>query len=121
MRLALVFLFCFFAFASEESSFITPAEYAKMLYFNPHGIGCDKCHGANGEGGLIGVYYEYNKASGQDKKLEVIAPNIVGIEPKVFRAALSKSKNFMPSYSLTDDEVAALYMYVNKLYKKAQK
>ena len=40
-------LFCGAAFASD---FITKNEYAKMLYQNPRGIGCDKCHGSGGEG-----------------------------------------------------------------------
>ncbi|BCX79107.1 c-type cytochrome [Campylobacter sp. 19-13652] len=120
MRLVLVFLLCFFVAAAVESSFITPAEYSKMLYFNPHGIGCNKCHGAEGKGSVIGVYYEFDKASGQNKKHEVVAPNIVGISLENFKQALANPKNFMPSYSLTNNEIAALYMYVNKLFKKVE-
>ena len=46
-------LLCSAAFASD---FITKNEYAKMLYQNPRGIGCDKCHGSGGEGSVIAKY-----------------------------------------------------------------
>ncbi len=46
----LILLFCVTIFGAD---FITKTEYAKMLYLNPRGIGCDKCHGAKGEGSLI--------------------------------------------------------------------
>ena len=53
-------LFATFAFCSE---FITKSEYAKMLYQNPRGIGCHKCHGDKGEGALMVKYKAFNKKS----------------------------------------------------------
>lgn len=114
-------LFAFLLFAlAEQASFITPLEYAKMLYFNPHGIGCNNCHGVKGEGGFIASYESFDKKSGKSLKQMLKAPNIVGLDYEKFKKAILNPKSIMPSYSLTDNEIAALYVYINDLFKKAE-
>jgi len=52
------FFLLFPLFLYGESSFITRMEYSSLLYKNPRGIGCNKCHGLKGEGKLIAKYKE---------------------------------------------------------------
>ncbi|CAI6149037.1 MAG: hypothetical protein SPLUMA2_SPLUMAMAG2_00229 [uncultured Sulfurimonas sp.] len=94
------------------SSFITPTEYASQLYKNPRGIGCQKCHGDNGEGKLIAKY----KHKGMDRSFR--APKINTVNYNKFYRALNKRKNGMPRYFLTDKEIAALYLHLHKNDKK---
>lgn len=86
--------------------FITKMEYAKMLYSNPRGIGCDKCHGPKGEGALIATYMV------DGKKKELRAPAINAIEKGQFFKALEKRSDIMPTYFLTRQELESLYYYV---------
>ena len=58
--------------------FISKPEYAQMLYQNPRGIGCDKCHGKKGEGMIIAKY----KHKGKRKILE--APRINNLTKERF-------------------------------------
>ena len=96
------------------ASFITPAEYAAQLYKNPRGIGCQKCHGDNGEGKLIAKY----RAKGKEKSFR--APKINNIKYNDFYHALNRRKKGMPRYFLTDKEVAALYLYLHRNDKKSK-
>lgn len=121
MRHIFVILVFVLSLIALESSFITPSEYAKMLYQNPHGIGCDHCHGINGEGGIIAQYTQYDKKNKKNIKVDIVAPSIVGVDYEKFKNALSNPKSIMPSYSLTNNEAAALYMYVNKLFQKVKR
>ncbi|OQX74186.1 MAG: hypothetical protein B6D59_03295 [Campylobacteraceae bacterium 4484_4] len=91
-----------------SESFLTNDEYAKLLYQNPRGIGCDKCHGPNGEGKVIATYRE----NGIIKALR--APRINNISAKRFYKALQKGGKLMPEYYLTDREKAFLYLYLSK-------
>ncbi|WP_297440423.1 c-type cytochrome [Sulfurimonas sp.] len=97
---------------SATSTFITPMEYASQLYENPRGIGCQKCHGKNGEGKVIATYI-YKK-----KKKSFVGPAINSVSFKDFDKALNKRKKGMPRYYLTNKEVEALYFYLHKNDKK---
>ncbi len=111
-----VFLFLLFCVAIFGADFITKTEYAKMLYLNPRGIGCDKCHGAKGEGSLISKYKHFDKKTNKTVDDELRAPKINDIEFESFKAALTKPKGVMPSYFLTDEETTILYEYItNKI------
>lgn len=88
--------------------FITKNEYAKLLYSNPRGIGCNKCHGEFGEGSIIANYVH----KGENRQL--IAPKINNISKDKFVDALKNSKSVMPNYSLTDEEIDSLYSYVKE-------
>jgi len=87
--------------------FIDRTDYAKLLYSNPRGIGCDKCHGADAKGNSIALY----KQKGSTKAL--IAPPINNLNKTKFFAALNNSKSVMPKYSLTLEELESLYEYVS--------
>ena len=94
------------------SSFITPTEYASQLYKNPRGIGCNHCHGEDGEGKLIAKY----KHKGVQKEFR--GPKINLISYSEFYKALNKRKNGMPRYFLTDKEIEALYLHLHNNEKR---
>jgi len=101
-----IFLILLFITSIFAEDFITKMEYAKMLYFNPRGIGCNLCHGKKGKGSVIARYKEKGKA----KVLK--APAIVDLSLSEFSKSLKKSHRVMPTYFLTDKEIAILYFYV---------
>ena len=114
----LILLFCMAIFGAD---FITKTEYAKMLYLNPRGIGCDKCHGAKGEGSLISKYKHFDKKANKTVDDELRAPKINDIDFESFKAALTKPKGVMPSYFLTDEETTILYEYITNQMKPPAK
>jgi hypothetical protein len=89
-----------------KAGFITKDEYAKMLYQNPRGIGCNNCHGEDGEGMVMSIYIK----DGIEKELK--APQINNIGMKRFLKAFQKRSNLMPVYFLTQKEKAYLYYYL---------
>ena len=114
----MILLFCVAIFGAD---FITKTEYAKMLYLNPRGIGCDKCHGAKGEGSLISKYKHFDKKTNKTVDDELRAPKINDIDFESFKAALTKPKGVMPSYFLTDEETTILYEYITNQMKPPAK
>lgn len=114
----LILLFCVVIFGAD---FITKTEYAKMLYLNPRGIGCDKCHGAKGEGSLISKYKHFDKKANKTVDDELRAPKINDIDFESFKAAPTKPKGVMPSYFLTDEETTILYEYITNQMKPPAK
>ncbi len=104
---------CFFLLLSlKAEDFITKLEYAKMLYSNPRGIGCDKCHGKKGEGKIIARY----KHKGKKKVLK--APAINSLSKSNFIKALQKRHKVMPTYFLTKKEIDSLYYFVTSQKKE---
>ena len=95
------------------ADFITDDEYAQMLYKNPRGIGCDKCHGAHGEGMILSSYKDKS-----GKVIDIRAPRINDIPMKRFSSSFEKKSKLMPVYFLTSDEKAYLYYYLTKKQKK---
>lgn len=116
-----VFLILLFCVAIFGADFITKTEYAKMLYLNPRGIGCDKCHGSKGEGSLISKYKHFDKKTNKTVDDELRAPKINDIDFESFKAALTKPKGVMPSYFLTDEETTILYEYITNQMKPPAK
>ena len=112
MRLILILLAFSALFAQgERKDFITQFEYGRALYKNPRGIGCIKCHGANGEGKIISTTTQ----GGKQKPF--IAPKIRGVNFIKFESALKNPKGLMPSYNLTSSELLALYTFLNPNFK----
>ncbi len=90
--------------------FITKDEYAKMLYHNPRGVGCHKCHGEDGRGLELGRYRDGNRT------VILKAPNIKNLSFARFKKALQSSHHrLMPQYFLTKREITMLYYYLRKL------
>jgi len=110
MKYILFFLLPFILFA--KSDFITPAEYAAQLYKNPRGIGCEKCHGNNGEGKVIALYKHKNKQH------TFVAPPIKNVAFSQFYKVLNSRTKGMPRYFLTKEEIQALYFYLHRNDKK---
>ncbi len=96
----------------SSSTFITPMEYASQLYKNPRGIGCQSCHGENGEGKVIANYVH------KKKKKSFVGPRINNIDFNEFYRVLNQRKRGMPRYFLTTQEIKALYLYLHKNDKK---
>ncbi len=103
-----LFIFLFPLYLCAETSFITPLEYASQLYKNPRGIGCQHCHGDNGEGKLIATYVH------KKKKKSFEGPAINRVDYKTFYKALNKRKKGMPRYFLTKREIEALYLFLQQ-------
>jgi hypothetical protein len=103
----LLLILFFISFTLRADDFINKTDYAKLLYSNPRGIGCDKCHAKNGKGDIIASYVQ----KGKQKMLS--APAINNISKARFFAALNNPKSVMPRYSLTMEEFESLYEYVN--------
>jgi len=101
--------------AKEKDSFITEQEYAKHLYKNPRGIGCNKCHGKKGEGMVISTY----KDKGEKKVLKTVSNNDLDFE--LFKTAFLKKNGVMPKYFLTSNEIKTLYVYLHNKPKKEGK
>jgi hypothetical protein len=97
-------------FAGAES-FINNFEYGEMLYKNPRGVGCDKCHGKYGEGMELGSYQKNNKI------IKITAPKISKTQFADIKNSLkfNKKRSVMPEYFLTDIEVEALIYYLRKV------
>ena len=119
MRISLFLLFFLFietSFSKDiiNNSFITDYEYGAMLYKNPRGIGCDKCHDRGDKSVVIAKY--------KDKKEQkiLLSPPINNVPFENFVQVLTTKRgmsNIMPSYFLTDDEIKSIYFYLKNLKK----
>ncbi len=97
------------------ADFITPKEYAKMLYENPRGISCKNCHGESGAEQILGHFIV------KGEKKAFLVPSIQNLSFEEFKNSLTEfkdSKSIMPNYSLTDDEIVALYNYIQQEKEK---
>ena len=113
MRHLLFLLLPFLLFS--ESSFITQMEYSSSLYKNPRGIGCNLCHGKNGEGKIVARYIHKNE------KKTFKGPSINNVDFSTFYKALNTRKRGMPRYFLTNKEIKALYFYLQEQDRKNDK
>jgi hypothetical protein len=98
----------------DTNSFITEQEYGKMLYNNPRGIGCNLCHGNNGQGKVITTYKDKKKDDNYIKTYIISAPKINNLDFNYFINYINniKSKSIMPKYFLTNDELRSIYIYL---------
>jgi cytochrome c553 len=96
-------------FSQDDNLFITDYEYGQMLYKNPRGIGCIKCHGKDGQRAFISRYIH------KGKEYEIYAPTIENLTLVQFTKKLksgANTKSIMPTYFLTDDEIKSIYNYI---------
>lgn len=113
--------------SKDETSFITTKEYGEMLYNNPRGISCKKCHGKNGKGKFIAKFIHRYK--GVKYICEIKTKDIRDLSFQEFKDKLTnKTKkiklkkddiclkltygNSMPKYFLTNEELNTLYFYI---------
>ena len=93
--------------ASED--FISHYEYGQMLYNNPRGVSCAQCHGDNGEGCII---VSFKDVDGKKKVIKGL-----DIRQKSLSAMISSADIYheiMPRYCLTNEEIKAIYDYLQK-------
>lgn len=113
LGLLLLFSTILCAYSVIDYSFITKYEYGQMLYENPRGIGCSKCHGKNAKGSLIAKY-----KSSKKETVEIFAPEITDISWEKFKTVLSAKENkslVMPTYFLTNEELISIHFYLTNL------
>lgn len=92
-----------------------------MLYYNPRGIACIKCHGDKGESKFLVTYKELQKKSNTKITKNIIAPAIKNLPLETFKTVLQNKDNkseAMPTYFLTDEEIASIYFYLKKVNTK---
>ena len=100
----------FFVNAEE---FMSHFEYGQMLYNNPRGVSCAKCHGVKGEGGTIASYIQEDGT-----KVDLPSPNIIHISLQQMIKALNAEHKIMPKYYLTNDEIKTIYDFIKKSNEK---
>lgn len=114
-----IFVFSIFTYAdSTDNSFITKFEYGAMLYENPRGVGCIKCHGKGNKPVIIAKYKEKDKKTKKILEKKIIAPAINKVSFEVFLEKLKSDKTesrVMPTYFLTNEELKSLYHYVKNI------
>lgn len=142
LKITLIPFFFVFLFGSDISesliqkkineSFITKYEYGKMLYHNPRGISCAKCHGERGKGMLLSTFKHKTKEA--NYICEIKTEDISQISFEKFVAKLNseielekpkfnKSQvcekliygNTMPKYFLTNQELESIYYYIRNM------
>jgi mono/diheme cytochrome c family protein len=92
----------------QTESFISHYEYGEMLYNSPRGVSCSECHGKLGEGKIIIQYKDIHgkePIKGVDIRQKSLAEMIDSV---------ARYHKVMPRYYLTDDEVGAIYDYLQK-------
>ncbi len=108
-------LVCIFFVYGED--FISEYEYGQMLYKNPRGVSCAKCHGDLGEGSFIASFINND---GIEEKF--YGPDIRKLDLPTFKKAISKGGKIMPKFYLTNKEIEAIFKYIKIVnnYEKPQ-
>lgn len=102
---------------SDEESFLSTVEYGKMLYSNPRGISCAKCHGEKGKGGQkIAKYYDKDRnpklLKGVDIRGYSLEDLTASLKNEYREHNRRKRHKIMPMYYLTDKEIEAIHSYL---------
>jgi len=125
----LLFATLLFSESTFEDSFITQYEYGKMLYKNPRGISCSKCHGDNAKGKIIVTFT--HKVKKKEYICTIRTKDITNVTYENFLQTLDpklekpKKKfdntqvcekltygNSMPTYFLTPEELKSIFFYL---------
>ena len=100
-----------------QESFLSSVEYGRMLYKNPRGISCSQCHGEEGKGGQkIAKYYDKKRNPKLLKGVDITSYSLQDLEASLKNEYRENNKRkrhqIMPMYYLTDEEVQAIYDYL---------
>ncbi len=98
---------------AENGGFLTEFEYAQMLYKEPRGISCVRCHGEKGEQVFQIDYVAFYKQREYQKEIVVDPIHLLPFEK--FRAGVMRSGRFMPTYRLSNFEIKTIYRYLQKI------
>ena len=112
-----------------DNSFITQYEYGKMLYKNPRGISCTKCHGSDAKGMVIETFK--HKRNKKEYLCSLQTPDITSISYSDFKIVMDPTlekkkkkfekdqvcekltyRNSMPTYFLTPEELSSIHFYL---------
>lgn len=102
---------------AQDDSFITKLEYGEMLYNNPRGISCIKCHGTKGESKFFVNYKTLDKRINAKVTKNITIPDIRKVDLAKYKEALQGKEDtnqIMPTYFLSDEEVMAIFYYLKK-------
>lgn len=116
-----LFLASFLCATDVDNSFITKYEYGQMLYNNPRGVGCILCHKNANKKVVIAKYKDLDRKTQKIVNKQIIAPAINNVSFDKFLKKLKADKTeskVMPTYFLTDEELASLYYYIKNINKK---
>ena len=133
----LIFLFATTLLLSKsdfDNSFITKYEYGKMLYENPRGISCIKCHGDDAKGKVISTFTHIKnkvkyKCTIKSNDITSISYNdfLLTLDPNLKKPKIKFDKsqvcakiaygNSMPTYFLTKEELNSIYFYLTNKEK----
>lgn len=118
-----------------NNSFITKYEYGKMLYNNPRGIGCNSCHGNDARGRKM-VDFKHQLFDKKVYNCTLVIPDIKSIDYETFSQKVNTKKNInlkfekeqvceklihnanvMPTYFLVEEEIEAIFYYIQNMKK----
>ena len=107
-----------------QESFLSSVEYGRMLYKNPRGISCSQCHGKEGKGGQkIAKYYDKKKNPKLLKGVDITSYSLKDLKASLknqYRENNQRKRHkIMPMYYLTDEEIQAIFDYLQ--YSNKQK
>ncbi len=109
MKRSLLLLSCIFVMhLHADEDFISHYEYGEMLYNTPRGVSCSQCHGKRGEGTTIVEFRDIHgkqQIKGSDIRRETLHAMINSV---------NSYHKIMPRYYLTDEEVKAIYDYLQE-------
>lgn len=116
-----------------NNSFITKYEYGKMLYNNPRGIGCNSCHGNDARGRKM-VDFKHQLLDKKVYNCTLVIPDIKSIDYETFSLKVNTKKNLnlkfekeqvceklihnanvMPTYFLVEEEIEAIFYYIQNM------
>jgi len=109
---------------TKDDSFLLQVEYGRMLYKNPRGISCAKCHGREGKGGAkIAKYYDDDRNPKILKGLNILEYTLDELIASLSNKYRDKTHKrirhkVMPMYYLTKSEIEAIYSYLQQIKKK---
>jgi len=103
----------------EKESFLSQLEYGRMLYKNPRGISCSKCHGIEGKGGhKIAKYYDKHKNIKLLKSIDITHYSLeeltASLNNQYKKDGRRKRHKIMPMYYLTRNETLAIFTYLQE-------
>ncbi|HIP12403.1 MAG TPA: hypothetical protein EYG97_01170 [Arcobacter sp.] len=117
---------------NDENSFITEYEYGKMLWKNPRGVSCVKCHAKDAKGKFISKFTHvtrkntYNCFVKSNDITDISREDFIRkLDPSVKKKRIKFEKhqvcekliygNTMPKYFLTKNEMNSIYYYITHI------
>ncbi len=93
--------------ANED--FISHYEYGEMLFNNPRGVSCSQCHAKDGAGTVIVKFRDEEGKQAVIKGSDIRRDTLQSMIKSV-----NSYHEIMPRYYLTDEEVEAIYDYLQE-------